>query len=92
MRHVIFLFLFLISFQSYSQTKKDTSITWISYPCYDSVGNVTYYKKIFNYVPTKKDTLKFGHHIDTAQSNAINRAINATLDTLRKKGYLKPKK
>lgn len=42
----------------------DTSITLRSVPCYDSLGNVTTYVKTYDHIPTKQDTIDFGHRID----------------------------
>jgi hypothetical protein len=42
----------------------DTSITMRSVPCYDSVGNVTTYVKTYDHIPTKQDTINFGHTVD----------------------------
>ena len=56
---IILIILLLFIDKSYSQTKKDTLITWISIPDYDSLGNLTIYKKTFNHIPTRKDTLSF---------------------------------
>ena len=56
---IILVILLLLIDKSYSQTKRDTLITWYSIPCYDSVGNVTYYRKTFDHIPTRKDTLSF---------------------------------
>lgn len=62
---IIILVILLITIdKTYSQTKKDTTIIWISIPCYDSVGNVMYRKKVFNYIPTHKDTIEFGRRRD----------------------------
>jgi hypothetical protein len=85
---IILVILLLLIDKSYSQTKKDTLITWYSIPCYDSVGNVTIYKKTFHHIPTRKDSLSFKWRRD----EAIEKAINATIDTLKSKGYIKNKK
>jgi len=42
----------------------DTSITMRSVPCYDSVGNVSIYTKTYDHIPTKQDTIEFGHAVD----------------------------
>lgn len=61
---IILIILLLLIDKSYSQTKRDTTITWYSIPCYDSVGNVTIYKQTFNHIPTRKDSLAFKYRRD----------------------------
>ena len=58
----------------FSQNKRDTIIVWYSIPCYDSLGNVTVYKKTYDHIPTKQDTVEFGHTIDVwnGKTNKIN--------------------
>ena len=67
----------------FSQNKRDTIIVWYSIPCYDSLGNVAITKQTFDHIPTHKDTISFRHRDDS-----IERAIKATIDTLKIKGYI----
>jgi hypothetical protein len=60
MKKILTIAALVIATSTTAQTKRDTIITWYSVPNYDSVGNMTTYRKIFNYTPTKQDTIEFG--------------------------------
>jgi hypothetical protein len=75
MKKIITTIVFIFTLNNvFSQNKRDTTITWYSVPCYDSLGNLTIYKKTYNHIPTRYDTIEFGHIIDSGsgKTNKIN--------------------
>jgi rare lipoprotein A len=75
---IVIVTLLLYFFSTNAQMHKDTTIIWNSLPCYDSVGNVTIYRQIFDHIPTHADTIKYNHIINIYDSsnNFISNAIN----------------
>jgi hypothetical protein len=65
MKRIIVIALLFTLNKAFSQNKRDTTIIWYSVPCHDSLGNVTVYKKTFHHIPTRHDTIEFGHIIDS---------------------------
>ena len=83
------LFLFITASASAQTSIGDTSITWYSVPCYDSVGNMYIYKKSFDHIPTQQDSLNF--HEDTTWRREYEMNIQKEIEEQRKNGYLKGK-
>lgn len=75
---IVILILLLYYLSANAQIHKDTTIIWNSVPCYDSVGNVTIYRKIFDHIPTHADTINFKHTINIYDTS--NNFISNTID------------
>ena len=75
---IVILTLLLYYLSTNAQTLEDTTIIWNSVPCYDSVGNVTIYRQIFDHIPTHADTIKYYHtlNIYDSSNNFISNTIN----------------
>ena len=68
---IVILTLLLYYLSTNAQTLEDTTIIWNSVPCYDSVGNVTIYRQIFDHIPTHADTIKYNHTINIYDSSRL---------------------
>ena len=60
MKKITLVIALLFSTYVCSAHSKDTTITWYTLPYYDSLGNIYFTRKVFDYIPTKKDSDEFG--------------------------------